>query len=100
MTGSLAASAAGASLLDDLPEWFLDPPKGRSMVVVPRAVRLVLPERKFISTEAAVRYAIERRLSLRDVGIFSDPELVRIEKKGEREVRQERIDGVWRAVPK
>jgi hypothetical protein len=101
MMGGLAATGLS---LDELPEWFLDPPRGRSQVIVPREVRLVLPVRKFTSTEAAVRYAIERRLDLGAVlqpythgGTFlSENELVRFEKKGENEIRQEKIDGVWR----
>jgi hypothetical protein len=92
MMGGLAA--AGLSL-DELPEWFLDPPRGRSQVIVPREVRLVLPKRDFIGTDfGGVRYVYETSGILVREGKnkFVEREIVRWDKG----LRQEKIDGVWR----
>ena len=100
MAGGIASAAVP---LDDLPEWLLDPPKGRSQVVVPRGVRLILPERKTIHHPGEmVRHVTETdRLIIRGTkssgGIdLVENKLVRYERRGDREVRYENVDGAWR----
>ena len=104
MMGSLAA--AGLSQ-DDLPEWFLDPPRGSSQVVVPREVRLVLPVRKTLLGPEEVRHVMERPGLLQALqpythgGTFlteAEAELIRYERRGDREVRYKNIDGAWRRI--